>query len=177
MKKEEKTIKENVIYDGKILRLNRDEVELPDGGKAVREVIHHHGGVCILAFVDGKVPMVRQFRYAYKQEMYELPAGKLEKNENPYDAGIRELEEETGYKAESLTDLGYMYPSCGYTNEIIYLFKANNLTKTQMHLDSDENIDVCYFTLEEIIDMINRNEINDAKTICLVMKYCQSIKG
>ena len=175
MKKEEKTIKENVIYNGKILRLNRDDVSLPNGGTSIREIVHHHGGVCILAFVDGKVPMVKQFRYAFKKEMLELPAGKLEQGEDPYSAGIRELEEETGYKAESLTDLGYMYPSCGYTNEIIYLFKANNLTKTKMHLDIDENIEVCYFSMDEIIDMINHNEINDAKTICLIMKYCQSI--
>ena len=171
MKKEEKTIKSNVVYDGRILRLNADEVSLPNGGTSLREVVHHHGGVCILAIYNGKIPLVKQFRYAYGKEMYELPAGKLEKGEDSYEAGIRELEEETGLKAESLESFGYMYPSCGYTNEIIYLYKANNITKTHMHLDDDENIDVYWFTLDEIIEMIMKNEINDAKTICLVLKY------
>ena len=174
MKKEEKTIKSNVVYDGKILRLNCDEVSLPNGGTSIREIIHHHGGVCILAFYNGKVPMVRQYRYSYQKEMYELPAGKLEKGEDSYQAGLRELEEETGLTAESLESYGFMYPSCGYTNEIIYLYKANNITKTQMHLDDDENIDVHYFSLDEIVEMIMKNEINDAKTICLVLKYLQN---
>ena len=175
MKKDEKTIKSNVVYKGKILDLNCDDVLLPNGNKSIREVIHHNGGVCILAEVDGKIPLVKQFRYAYGKEMFELPAGKLEKGENSYEAGIRELEEETGLKAESLESLGYMYPSCGYTNEIIYLYKANNVTKTKMHLDDDENIDVYCFTLDEIIEMIMKNEINDAKTICLVLKYYKKL--
>ena len=174
MKKEEKTLEENIIFEGKVLRLNKDVVTLSNGGTAEREVIYHRGGVCILAEYEGKIAMVRQFRYAFKEEMFELPAGKLEKGEDPYTAGIRELEEETGLKAESLTSLGYMYPSCGYTNEIIHLYKANGVSKTKMHLDDDENIDVYYFSLEEIIKMINENTINDAKTICLVLKYYQS---
>ena len=176
MKKEEKTIKENVIYDGKILRLNCDDVLASNGLKVKREVVHHHGGVCVLAFVDGKIPLVKQFRYSYKEEMFELPAGKLEKDESAYDAGIRELEEEVGLRAESLTSYGAIYPSCGYTNEIIHLYVANNVTKHDRHLDADEDIDIYYFTLEEIIEKINSGEIKDAKTICLVLKYYQSIK-
>lgn len=176
MGKNEKTIKENVIYDGKILRLNCDDVLASNGVVTKREVIHHHGGVCVLAFVDGLIPMVKQFRYSYKEEMFELPAGKLEKDENAYDAGIRELEEEVGLKAESLTDMGAIYPSCGYTNEIIYLYVANNVTKTDRHLDADEDIDVYYFTLDEIIEKIKSGEIKDAKTICLILKYKESLK-
>lgn len=176
MKKEEKTLKSYVVYDGKILRLNNDEILTSTGVKATREVVHHNGGVCVLAFYEGKIVMVRQYRYAFKEEMFELPAGKLEKGENPYDAGIRELEEEVGLKAESLTDFGEMYPSCGYTNEIIHLYKANNLTKVKRHLDADEDIDIHYFSLEEVLKMISKNEIKDAKTICLILKYCQTIK-
>ena len=176
MKKEEKTLQENVIYDGKILRLNCDDVLASNGLKVKREVIHHHGGVCVLAFVDDKIPLVKQFRYSYKEEMLELPAGKLEKGESAYDAGIRELEEEVGLKAESLTSYGAIYPSCGYTNEIIHLYVANNVSKTKTHLDADEDIDIYYYSLEEIIEMINSGEIKDAKTICLVLKYYQSIK-
>lgn len=176
MGKIEKTIKENVIYDGKILRLNCDDVLASNGVVTKREVIHHHGGVCVLAPVDGFIPMVKQFRYSYKEEMFELPAGKLEKDENAYDAGIRELEEEVGLKAESLTDMGAIYPSCGYTNEIIYLYVANNVIKTDRHLDADEDIDVYYFTLDEIIGKIKSGEIKDAKTICLILKYKESLK-
>ena len=176
MGKEEKTIKTNIIYKGRILSLNCDDVLSSNGVKTKREVVHHNGGVCILAFKDDKVVLIKQFRYSYKQEMFELPAGKLEKGEDAYKAGIRELEEEAGLRAESLTSLGYMYPSCGYTNEIIYLYKANNVTPVERHLDEDEDIDVFYYPLEEVVDMINRNEINDAKTICLILKYIQSIK-
>lgn len=176
MGKEEKTIKSNVIYKGRILSLNCDDVLAANGKETKREVVHHNGGVCILAFKDDKVVLIKQFRYSYKQEMFELPAGKLEKGEDAYEAGIRELEEEVGLKAESLTSLGYMYPSCGYTNEIIYLYKANNVTPVERHLDEDEDIDVYYYSLDEVVDMINRNEINDAKTICLILKYIQSIK-
>lgn len=175
MAKIEKTIKSNVVYDGKILRLNCDDVEA-NGLQVKREIIHHHGGVCVLAIYEGKVVMVKQYRYAYGEEMFELPAGKLEKGEDSYQAGLRELEEEVGLKAESLTDFGVMYPSCGYTNEKIHLYKANNLTRVNRHLDPDENIDVYYFPLEKVLKMIEKDEINDAKTICLVLKYCQSIK-
>ena len=171
MKKEEKTLKSNVIYDGKILRLNCDDVLTSNGIKTKREVVHHHGGVCVLAVVDGKIPMVKQYRYAYGEEMYELPAGKLEKNEDSYEAGIRELEEEVGLKAEKLISLGCMYPSCGYTNEVIYLYKAENISKTARHLDADEDLDVYFFTLDEIENMIMSNQVKDAKTICLIYKY------
>ena len=176
MKKEEKTVKENLVFDGKVLHIYHDEVSLPDGKTAMREIVHHNGGVCILAVLNGKIPLVKQYRYAYKKEMLELPAGKLEKGEDAYSAGIRELEEETGLKTEKLIDFGYMYPSPGYTDEVIHLYFTNEVTETKMHLDEDENIDVYYFSLYEILKMIEENEINDAKTICLVLKYYQSFK-
>ena len=88
-----------------------------------------------------------------------------------YEAGIRELEEEVGLKAEKLTSLGCMYPSCGYTNEVIYLYKAENVSKTARHLDADEDLDVYFFTLDEIENMIMSNQVKDAKTICLIYKY------
>ena len=175
MKKEEKTIKSNVVYDGIIMRVNCDDVEAANGLKVKREIVHHRGGVCVMAIVDGKIPLVKQFRYAYGEEMFELPAGKLEKGEDAYLAGLRELEEEVGLKAESLTDFGVMYPSCGYTNEKIHLYLANNITKVKRHLDPDECIDVYYFSLDEILQKIKNNEIKDAKTICLVLKYYESI--
>ena len=160
MKKEEKTVKSNLVFDGKVLHVYHDEISLPNGRLAKREIIHHNGGVCVLALVEGKIPLVKQFRYAYKEETFELPAGKLEKGEDSYTAGIRELEEETGLKTESLVDFGYMYPSPGYTDEIIHLYFTDKVTKTQMHLDEDENIDVYYFSLNEILKMIEDNIIN-----------------
>ena len=176
MKKEEKTLKKNLVYDGKIMRVYNDDVLAANNIKTTREIIVHKGGVCVLAVVDGKIPLVKQYRYAFGKEMYELPAGKLETNENPYEAGLRELEEEVGLKAESLTSFGFIYPSPGYTNEIDYFYVANKVTKTERHLDPDEDIDVTYFSLEKLLEMIESNEINDAKTISLILKYNESIK-
>lgn len=176
MGKIEKTVKSNVVYDGKILRLNCDDVEAANGQIVKREIVHHHGGVCVLAIRNDKVILVKQYRYAYGEEMFELPAGKLEKGEDSYQAGLRELEEEVDLKAESLTDFGEMYPSCGYTNEIIHLYKANGLTEVPRHLDDDECIDIYEFSLDEVLQMIKSGQIKDAKTICLVLKYHESIK-
>lgn len=170
MKNEEKTIKENLIYNGKIVKLYVDDVIINDHN-AKREVIKHPGGVCILGFINNKVILEKQYRYPYKEYVYELPAGKLEINEDPYNAALREFNEETGYKASSLISLGQMYPTCGYSNEIIYLYLAKDLSKSNNHLDEDEFIDLKLFKLEEIILMIEKGIIKDAKTICLIYKY------
>ena len=166
MDNKEKTINSEVIYDGKVIRVRKDKVLCPNGLESYREIVDHHGGVGILAFLDSKVALVKQYRYAYDEVLYEMPAGKLEKGEQPYDAGMRELEEEIGYKAESLTYLGKMYPSCGYTNEIINLYKADKLVKSHRHLDDDEFLDVYWFSLKEIKKMVTEGVIKDAKTIC-----------
>ena len=176
MKNEEKTIKSNVIYKGKILTLNCDDVLAANGKPVKREIIHHHGGVCVLAVVDGKIPLVKQYRYAYGENIFELPAGKLEKDESPELAGLRELEEEVGLRAKALVSMGAIYPSCGYTNEIIHLYVAKDVIKVERHLDDDECIDVFYFSLDEIMQKIMDGEIKDAKTICLVLKYYQSLQ-
>lgn len=170
MENKEKTIKENLVYDGKIVKLYVDDVII-NNHTAKREVIKHPGGVCILGFIDNKVILEKQYRYPYKEYVYELPAGKLEINEDPYNAALREFNEETGFKASSLIDLGKMYPSCGYSSEIIYLYLAKDLTKSTTNLDEDEFIDLKLFTREEIILMIENGTIKDAKTICLIYKY------
>ena len=174
--KEEKRLKSNVIYKGKILTLNCDDVICSNGEKTKREIVHHHGGVVILANVDNKIAFVKQFRYAYKEEVLELPAGKIEEGEEPLLSAYRELTEETGLIADELISYGEMYPSPGYTNEIIYSYKANTVKEVKRHLDVDENIDIYYFTLEEIIKMINDGIIKDSKTICLMFKYLQNNK-
>ncbi|MCQ3035873.1 MAG: NUDIX hydrolase [Bacilli bacterium] len=159
------------VYDGRIINVTVDKVTCPNGRISTREIVHHRGGVCILGVIDSNIIMEKQYRYAYDEELYELPAGKLEKGEDSYVAGIREFEEETGYKAESLTSLGVMYPTCGYSNEIIYLYLANNIVKSERHLDEDEVIDVLYIPLEKVLSMIEEGTIKDAKTICAISKY------
>lgn len=169
--KTEKTLKENVIFKGKVLTLNCDDIQCPNGVKATREVVHHHGGVCVLCELDNKIAFVKQFRYAYKEEILELPAGKLELNEDPYEAGIRELEEEIGYKAESLEDYGVLYPSVGYSDERLHMYVAKNPVKTSTNFDIDEDLDLIWLTKEEALEKIKTNEIKDGKTISLLMKY------
>ncbi len=166
MNNEEKTISSEVVFDGKVIHVRKDKVLCPNGKESFREIVDHHGGVGVLAFHEGKIVLVKQFRYAYKEELYEMPAGKLEKGEDPSEGGRRELEEEVGYVADKYEYLGKMYPSCGYTNEIIYLYKAENLRKTHTHLDEDEFVEVYWFTLEEIKKMVKSGQIVDAKTIC-----------
>ena len=172
----EKTIKSNKIYDGKVVKLYVDEVLTCNLQNSVREIIKHNGGVCVLAIIDNKVIMERQYRYAYDEILYELPAGKLEKNEDSKEAGKRELLEETGYEAKELIDYGKMYPTCGYSNEVIYLYVAKGLTKKERHLDEDEAIDIEFIELEKVIEMIQNGIIKDAKTICLISKYILSQK-
>lgn len=167
----EKTLKSNLIFNGKVIKVFNDEVLCDNNNISNREIIKHLGGVCILGFVDNKVIIEKQYRYAYNEEIIELPAGKLEKDEKPYEAALREFEEETGYKALNLEDYGMMYPTCGYSNEIIHLFVAKNLVKSNRHLDEDEAIDIMYVSLDEVVKMINEGIIKDAKTICLISKY------
>ena len=166
MGNEEITISSEVVFDGIVIHVRKDKVLCPNGKESFREIVDHHGGVGVLAFHQGKIALVKQFRYAYKEELYEMPAGKLEKGEDPAEGGRRELEEEVGYVADKYEYLGKMYPSCGYTNEIIFLYKAENLRKTHTHLDEDEFVEVYWFTLEEIKKMVKSGQIVDAKTIC-----------
>ncbi|MFA6627820.1 MAG: NUDIX hydrolase, partial [Bacilli bacterium] len=122
MKLIEKTLNTTTIFDGRIIRLTHDEVLLPNGKVSWREVVHHRGGVCVLAVNEESILLVKQFRSPYQAVLYECPAGKLEDSEHPQLAGKRELEEETGAYAACLLPLGIMYPSLGYTNEVIHLF-------------------------------------------------------
>ena len=139
--------------------------------KSYREIIKHNGGVCVLAVIDNKIILEKQYRYAYDEILYELPAGKLEEGEIPEVAAKRELLEETGYEANKLIDYGVMYPTCGYSNEKIYLYVADGLSKKQRNLDEDEVIDIEYLEIDKVLDMISQGIIKDAKTICLISKY------
>ncbi len=167
----EKTVKKNYIYEGKILTLRCDDAQLPDGKPCKREIIEHSGGACVLYVQEEKVLLVRQYRYAYGESIYELPAGKLEKGEDPAKAAARELEEEAGLKAESLQLLYLVYPTPGYTNERLYIYEATAAKETQKHLDEGEFLDVEYLPLARVKEMLANGEIRDAKTIIGLQAY------
>lgn len=167
----EKKLNSTEIYKGKVFTITCDDVELSDGYKSKREVVHHSGGVVIVAQTENKILMVRQFRYATKEALYELPAGKLDKQgEDILSAAKRELEEETGYCAQNWESLGYIWTSPGFCSEKLYLFKASDLTFKGQHLDEGEVLDYLSIDKEEVFRMIKSGEINDAKTICALMR-------
>jgi ADP-ribose pyrophosphatase len=171
----EKTLSAETVYRGKILNLRRDTALLPNGNHAAREVVEHSGGVCVLPITaDGDVVMVRQFRYPFMDTVLEIPAGKLEPGEDPHDCGLRELFEETGYKVEKLGFLGKLYPTPAYCTEVIHMYVASGLcedTNTGNRLDEDEFLEVVKLPFAQVIDMILRNEISDAKTQLAVLKF------
>ena len=171
MNLEEKTTKVNYIYKGKIINVRCDEAELPDGRPCKREMIEHPGGASVLCVHEGKAALVRQFRYAYGEALLEIPAGKLERGEDPMLAAKRELEEETGLTAESLRHIFTLYPTPGYTNEKIYIYEAVNVKKGQQHLDEGEFLNVVYLPVEEAVRMVKEGEICDAKTIVALQHY------
>lgn len=169
--KETKKSSKNV-YKGKLLNVFEDTVICPDGKETTREYIKHSKAVCIIAFLsNNKVLLERQYRYPCDEVLYEFPAGKIDKNEDEDKAAIRELEEETGYHANTLKYLGYIYPSCAYTDEIIYLYEARDLVKTKQNLDENEFVEVLEASLDEIKQLIASNTIKDAKTICALQFY------
>lgn len=168
---QEKTLKSEQVYDGRIVKVFKDNVELSDGQKAYREVVKHSGGVVILAYKDSEtILFVRQFRYPMKEVMLELPAGKLEYGEDPFVAAKRELEEETGYQAKKWTELGYVYTSPGYSDEKLYLYKAEDLMYTKQNLDEGEILEPLEFSKKEISKKIKNGEIVDAKTLCAILR-------
>lgn len=160
-----------VIYEGKIITVRVDDARLPNGAVAKREVVEHPGGVCIAALTDKEeLLFVRQFRYPYAEVIPELPAGKLERGEDPLPAGKRELAEETGAVAAAYRSLGQLYPSPGYCGEIIHLYLATGLTFGASHPDDDEFLQAERIPLQKAVEMVLTNEIKDAKTQAAVLK-------
>ena len=168
----EKTLTSEVLFEGRVITLTKDTALLENGKTAEREVVHHHGGACILPVDDeGNVYMVRQFRYAMGEEIWELPAGKLEKDEDPFEAAKRELAEECGVTAGNYVDLGVLYPTVGYDSEKIYIWAARDLQTTGQHLDPDEFLDVVKMPFAQALEMVMSGEIKDSKTIAGLLKY------
>ncbi len=177
MKLFEKTVNKNYVYEGRIINVRRDDAELYNGKPCVREVVEHNGGVCVAAITDNKeLIFVRQFRYPYMEVVLELPAGKLEKGEDPFEAGKRELAEETGTVAGKYYDLGKFYPTPGYCGEIIHLYAGSELTATNMNPDEDEFLEVEKIHIDKAVDMVINNEIRDGKTIALIMKVAEMLR-
>lgn len=159
------------IYRGRIVRFQVDEVTLPDGNSASREVVRHYGGVCVAPLTDqNELLFVRQFRYPYDEVLWELPAGKLEQGEDPEAAGLRELQEETGATTDKLIPMGKLYPSPGYCDEIIHLYMARVHAFGAMHPDEDEFLEVERLPLNEAVRRVMNHEIRDAKTQVLILK-------
>lgn len=167
----EKQISVETKFEGRVITLQVCGVELPNGHKSTREVVRHPGGAAVLFVKDGKVLLERQFRFPYNKVIWEIPAGKLNRGENPEHAAIRELEEETGFRAEKLERLVEIYPSPGYTDEIIYVFLADGADFIGQNLDEDEFINAEFVELDKVEEMVESGEICDAKTIAAVYKY------
>ena len=176
MDKKEKTISQEIVYDGKIMRITKDEVICPNNEKSIREIVHHRGGVGILFKIDDKFVFEKQYRYALDEVIIEMPAGKLEKGEIPLEAAKRELLEETGYRPLEMIHLGDSYPTPGYSSEVIHLYYCPKAVKEERHLDEDENIDLLYLSLDEIEKMIQDNTIKDSKTVAAIYLYKMKIK-
>ena len=166
------------IFDGHIVHLVKDTVELPNGAKATREVALHNGAVCVVPVTDeGEIIMERQFRYPFDEVIWEIPAGKIDKGEtDPLAAAKRELVEETGVTAGKMTFIGDYFPSPAILSERIYTYLATDLTYGETDLDEDEFLAVEKVPIETVVDMIMDNRIPDGKTQAAVLKVYKMLK-
>ena len=176
---EEKFVSRKEIFDGKVLHVVCDTIELPNGKEATREICLHNGAVAVIPVLpDGRVIMERQYRYAHGAVMLEIPAGKLDSaDEIPLEAAARELREETGALAGKMTYLGELVASPALVSEVIHLYLAEDLTFGERELDEDEFLDVEYISLAELKSMVMTGEIADAKTQIAVLKADEILRN
>lgn len=172
----EKKIGTEKIYDGVVVKLRKDKVLTERGVETYREIISHGGGACVLAIRDGKVLLEKQFRYAYGEEIYEIPAGKRDKGEDFYITAKRELEEETGLIPLNLKKITEIYPTPGYTDEIIGIFYADSFEQGEINFDDTEDLTSEWIELEKVYQMIENGEIKDAKTLIALLWYKSELK-
>jgi len=162
---EEKTLSSEVKYTGCIVNVRQDDVLLSNGQKHHREVVEHPGGVVIIPVMDNRIILIRQWRYPVKGELIELPAGKLNKGEDPFLAAKRELTEETGYVAKKWEPLGFTYTTPGFCDEKLYFYKASKLDYRETNFDFGEIIEPYVIDIDHAINMVKNGKIVDAKTI------------
>jgi ADP-ribose pyrophosphatase len=166
MNYEEKTMKSEKIYEGKIVNLRIDTVELPDKKYSKREIVEHPGSVGIIPITDDEcMVLVKQFRKPVEKNLLEIPAGKIEINEEPRETALRELDEETGYISNKMEYLFEFYTSPGFSNEKMYLFAATELSEGEANPENDEYIEIVKIKIDDLVDMVKKGEINDSKTI------------
>jgi ADP-ribose diphosphatase len=166
MRSKAKVLRSKTLYEGRVVRLKIDRVIEPGGVTVDREVVLHPGSVVVLPHLDdGRIVLVRQFRYAAGKSLWELVAGGLEPNETPLEAARRELQEETGYDARILRPLLSFYPTPGFVSERMHLVEASDLFRSQASPDADERIRVGRFTREHLFNMLRQRRIEDAKTL------------
>ena len=162
----ESRITTEVVYKGDFLDVRRDEVLLPNGETGTREWINHPGAVVIIPILpNGKIALIKQFRYAARSEFVELPAGKLDEGEDPKACAFRELEEEIGYRAGKMQFIANIHPAIGFANEIMSIYLAEDLKKTNYNRDKDEFIELIPTNMEEALNLVWENKITDVKSI------------
>ncbi|MFD3258749.1 NUDIX domain-containing protein [Paenibacillus lentus] len=164
-KLKETTVSTEHVFTGKVISLQIDTVQLPDGSQGKREIVKHPGAVAVLAVRNGRLLLVDQYRQALGRCELEIPAGKLEQGEDPLEAARRELEEETGYRCSKLSLLHSFYTSPGFADEIIHLYLAENLAEGEASPDEDEFLEIIEATFDETQQYIAEGRISDAKTI------------
>ncbi len=175
---EEKTVSSEEIFRGSLLTLKVDQVAMPDGTLARRELVEHPGGVGVVALTEDKeVILVKQYRKPLEKVTLEIPAGKLDPGEDHRDCGIRELEEETGLCAKNFTYLGCIYPSPGFVDEVTHLYFAWDLYPGTANPDPDEYLDIIKMPIGDLAEKIMNNEISDAKTVTGVLKVLYQLKN
>lgn len=173
---EEKTLNSEMIYRGAILNLRRDKVTVING-ESYREIIEHNGGALVAALTeDNKLVMVKQYRKPACRVMLEVPAGKRDGTEAGEDVARRELKEETGYEAGEIIHLGSMYTSPGYSEEVLDMYLALNLTKGDTDFDDNEAIDIEEYPLDELVEMVMKGQIQDGKTQLIILKTMEYMK-
>lgn len=175
----ERKLQSQQVFDGELLKVFRDRVRLPDGRESIREFIDHPGAAAVVPLLDdGRVILVRQFRYPVGQEFIEVPAGKLDfKGEPPEHVAHRELEEESGWQAETLEPLGAFHMGIGFSNEVIHCYLATGLREVGSNLDGDEFLEVLFVPFEQAVEMVSNGEITDAKTAVALLRARAVLAG
>lgn len=168
---QEPTMSTEHVFQGRVISLQVDTIELPNGKMATREIVRHPGAAAVIPLIGDKMVVVEQYRKPFEKFQVEIPAGKLDKGEDPAVCAARELEEETGYKVGKLTPLHAMYTSPGFADELLHIFVAEELTKGDSRPDEDEFLAVHEITLEEALQLIQVGMISDAKTLLAVYAW------